>query len=666
MRLFLYITFLLFFVSIRIFSQTDSSFTNARNSIDDILDEPSEELDNSDLLELMEDLLNNPLDLNTANEIELQKIPFVDFSTAKAIVNYRLNYGKFFSTSELFSIPGLNKDLVKKIIPFLTVFSTGEKQTNGDKKTSRKESSALTISLRSRYLNSLQTQAGFLNDNFKGSKPKIYNRFKASLNNRFSFGLLTEKDAGEKSINDFTSGYLELNNFYIMNKIILGDYTIEFGQGLALWSPYGFVKGTDAIYPAKKHARGITSYKNADESNFLRGFAAQYSRGKFDFDFFFSNNNFDARVDSFTNLITSVSSSGFHRTESELNNSNTANERIYGLSTQYKFNNNSVGLLYYRINFSNSFNAKSVFDFKGNAINYYSFYLDYYYKNFNIFGEAAYDGKSVAVISSVQLELFKNFNYVISIRSYPRNYINFHGYGFGEKNGNTSNEFGIYTGLRWRTEYGLLNFYFDQFNFPYPTSTVPFSSSGNELLLSIQTSPIRKLVMNFKFKNENKEISESADNIREIFNRNKRNYRLDIIYDLSSELRIKGRFEYNKISIDRLKLAEDGVLFYQDIKFSPSNNISLGGRIVFFQTDSFQSAVFEYENDLAGILSNIGLFGKGLRWYLISRYRISEGILLSLKYSETFKSGEKSLSSGNSLISGNIDNRLSLQLDVNL
>jgi len=39
---------------------------------------------------------------------------------------------------------------------------------------------------------------------------------------------------------------------------------------------------------------------------------------------------------------------------------------------------------------------------------------------------------------------------------------------------------------------------------------------------------------------------------------------------------------------------------------------------------------------------------------------------ISAKYSETYKPKEKSLSSGNNTINGNLDNRLSLQLDLNI
>jgi hypothetical protein len=60
------------------------------------------------------------------------------------------------------------------------------------------------------------------------------------------------------------------------------------------------------------------------------------------------------------------------------------------------------------------------------------------------------------------------------------------------------------------------------------------------------------------------------------------------------------------------------------------------------------------------------MFGEGMRWYIILRYKPFRIFILSLKFSETYKPKAKTISSGNNEIEGNIDNRVSFQLDVNL
>ena len=62
----------LIFISVPIFAQTDSTSINTENALDDILQEPFEETDNSDLYNDLEQLLDNPIDINSATISDLQ------------------------------------------------------------------------------------------------------------------------------------------------------------------------------------------------------------------------------------------------------------------------------------------------------------------------------------------------------------------------------------------------------------------------------------------------------------------------------------------------------------------------------------------------------------------------------------------------------------------
>ena len=66
-------------------------------------------------------------------------------------------------------------------------------------------------------------------------------------------------------MNDFSSYHLALYNLGIINKLVLGDYLLEFGQGLVLWSPYGLSKGADAVYPIKKRNNIIKPYTSSTD-----------------------------------------------------------------------------------------------------------------------------------------------------------------------------------------------------------------------------------------------------------------------------------------------------------------------------------------------------------------------------------------------------------------
>jgi len=109
--------------------------------------------------------------------------------------------------------------------------------------------------------------------------------------------------------------------------------------------------------------------------------------------------------------------------------------------------------------------------------------------------------------------------------------------------------------------------------------------------------------------------------------------------------------------------SEKGILLFQEIKYLFLQTLNLSARVIFFKTDSYNSRIYEFENDLRGVMTNPPLYGEGMRWYIVSQYRTSFGLNLSMKYSELFKPGERTLSSGDTEIQGNLDNRLSFQVD---
>jgi competence ComEA-like helix-hairpin-helix protein len=651
--------------SIIAFGQSDSTSLNTDDALDDILQEPFEETDNSDLYDQLEQLIKNPIDINSATISELQIVPGLDLSSAQIIINHRKKYGNFFSVYELNAVQGLDNDLVKKIIPFLTVKKPGLK--TDETSTANNIFNNSHLDFRSRMINELQTRQGFTEKKYEGTKPQLYNRLIVRQSNNYQAGFLTEKDPGEKSFNEFTSYHIYAKDISFIHQLVVFDYLLEFGQGLTLWSPYAFSKGADAIYPIKRNARNIRPYTSASENNFFRGVAASFDINNFTLTGFYSKNNFDANIDSLTGEILSTPVDGLHRTESEISKRKTATEKMIGAKVDYNLSGLfKTGILYYKSEFSNPFVSSSVFDHGGEEFSYTAFNYDLIYGNLNLFGEFSYDNTSVASINTLLVSISKSLTFTASLRNYPRIFFSLHGFGFGERSGVTSNEFGIYTGIKWRLPFALLNFYYDQFKFPYATSSIPLPSEGDEFLVDILTKPFSKFELKLRYKIENKEQAEVVENRDQLVKRIKQLGRLELVYYVSNSLRLKGRIEISQYNIDALKETENGFLVFQDIRYLPIKNLNIYGRIIFFKTDSFNSAIYEYENNLTGILTNLAMYGEGTRWYFILKYEITNFLDVSFRYSETYKPKESYFSSGLNEIIGNIDNDIAIQIDLNL
>jgi len=667
----LFITLLFTFFNQHILSQTDSTDANTEQIIYDLLQESTTEGDNEDIYGILEDLSINPIDLNTAELSELQRVPGLTALFSSIIIEHRKKVGAFFSINELYLIEGLPKEIVEKVKPFLTVVHQNiTDETNFEeifKTLWDGWSESVKLSVRSRIINDIQERRGFTENKFEGSSPKIYNRFLFNYGGLIDAGLVAEKDAGEKSLNEFTSFHFAVKNYGIIKTFALGDYTLEFGQGLALWSPYAISKGTNATYPSKRNSKMINPYKSTNENNFFRGAAVTIAYDAFMISGFYSNNFFDANIDSVSRSILSTPIDGFHRTENEIGKKRSARETLYGARVDFVDPNDNInaGILFYSSKFSSPFLQEAPFDLSGDEFSYYSIYYDLYFGRINVFGESAFDGRSIASLVSASFTLDRNFSFVTLVRNYPRNYRNIHSFAFGENPGATQNEFGIYTGFQWRTFLGEINFYFDQFKFPYATFENPLPSSGNEFLFDLRSKPINKIETNLRFKYEKKEITEKIENLASLLPRLRQAIRGEITYEVSNKLRLRSRLEFISYHLDEMNIKEKGLMAFQDVRFSPLQNLSINGRIILFQTDSFNSAVYEYENDLQGILSNVALYGTGIRWYLMIKYKPLKFISLSAKYSETYKPLESKLGSGFSEINNNVDNKVSFQAEIN-
>lgn len=653
-------------ISSSLYSQTDSTVNSDEIIIDDLLDESSTETDNSELMDVIENLTTNKIDLNKATATELQKIPFIDFQNAHSITAHREKYGRFFSKNELYSIDGLSKETVDKILPFIKIDEVVYlPQQNGSNFFTNFYTNSEVI-YRSRIINDLQKREGFIDNKSSGSPIKLYNRFLWKKEDKFQFGLLTEKDAGETSLAEFTSFHFLITDLSIIKYLIIGDYHLQFGQGLALWSPYGFSKGTDAIFPAKKEGSEITPYTSSNENNFFRGAAFESGWKQLKLSAFFSKNFFDATIDSINNSIISTPLDGYHRTISEIARRKTSNESVAGLKLGYTLPQKlSIGFLYYHSSFDKAFQASSLYDRAGSNFNYYSFYYETYFSSLNIFGEFSFDGKSVASINSLQFSNGKDFGFIVSIRNYPRNYTNLHGLEFGEGN-NIQNEFGVYTGVKWKTKVGVINFYFDQFKMPYRSYLNPLPSNGNEFLINMTSKPFNSFETRLIYKYENKEVAVDLENISQMIRRTRQNYRVEFTKSLGNKINLKGRLEYNNFKLEKAGVKEKGIMVFQEIKIIPISSLTINGRFTVFKTDSFNSAIYEYESGIPGVLSNSALYGEGMRWYLTTKYKIVSTVDLSLKYSETYKPHEKTLGTGYATINGNVDNAIILQIDVDI
>ena len=527
------------------------------------------------------------------------------------------------------------------------------------------------ISFRSRFIQSLQQSKGFTDEKYLGTRVKLYQRLKINNGGHLNGGILFEKDAGEQRFNDFTAGNLTISNVSIIKKIILGDYIAEAGQGVVLWRGYDFSKGAEVVLPAKKEGRGVVPYVSSDEINFFRGIALEFQVSDFDAFIFYSKKQRTASTDS-SDVITSFTVSGYFRTEHEIGVRNNVSEKIFGGHASFQFSkDNEIGLTGYRSDLSNILTVDNGRKFLGD--NYSVFALDYHlrFQRMTFFGEWSRGVNTMGGNSGMLLQPIKSVDLIAVYRCYPYEFFSLHGLGFGER-ATTSNETGLYLGMRMRIGRWLkIMSYVDQYRFPRPTSSVVFPSNGNDFLFHTEWNIIPKTEFQVRYQRKISEEKTSARNEYGFSNAvhdnvSAQHVRLHLEYRLNSSVNIRSRIEHVDVHWNRSGKKEKGLAVYQDMKIKQTEKLWWNTRVTFFQTDSYDSRMYEYENDLEGVSSLPGLYGRGVRWYILLHYKFAESFELSAKYADLIRDDVKHLGSGLDELPVNHDNRFSFQIDLSL
>ena len=143
----------------------------------------------------------------------------------------------------------------------------------------------------------------------------------------------------------FISGFFYLADLGPVKEIAVGDYHLEFGQGLTLWSGIAFNRGSSAVQ-VKRFAGGIRPNTSTNENRYLRGAALTLGWKQLAITSFYSSNKLDASLDGIENEVTirSLRTTGLHRTVSEITGKDAVRVQLAGGRFSFNFMNFKIGL----------------------------------------------------------------------------------------------------------------------------------------------------------------------------------------------------------------------------------------------------------------------------------------------------------------------------------
>lgn len=671
---------LIFFIGLPIAQQAQVPDTQYQIEaiIESVTEELGEEYDATLIVEDLEGYALNPLNINTASRDQLSRLHLLNEIQIDQLMTYLETYGPALSIYELNAVEALNPLVLKRMEPFIWF---GPPDEEARTLSEMLEYGRHEIMLRS--LGTLQVAEGYKKREdgtvpFEGNRFRYYSRYRFQSGNDISAGVLAEKDPGEAFFAgtnshgfDFISGHLSIKVSPFIQNITIGDFIIRSGQGLVVWQGFSMGKSLYSLNVSKTN-QGTRPYTSADENQFFRGISTTMNAGNVRLNLFFSKKNRDGNLafsDSLGTYFTSLQSSGYHRTDSEIADKKSAGDLNAGILCSWQLVNLKLGAVFLYRQFDLPFlpvaQLYNRFNFRGKE-NFVSG-ADYLYSkgNYQLFGEAAVSksgGK--ALLQGATAYLHDRIQLSALFRHFDRDYHAMWAAPFSE-NSSAANETGLYFGTHiLPVKFVTLSAYSDIYHSDWIKYTTAGPSGGWDVFAQADFRPTGRFQFYIRYKNEEKDrkflLNEKNVNQPEQF----RKSRFHVQYNLSETIVLKTRFEY--IHYKGLK-AENGRMVYQDVQFAPARYpLNLSARIAWFNTESYNSRIYAYENDLLYTFAIPAYYGEGLRTYLNLKYKLCKKAEVWVKLANTVQNNAESIGSGYNEIAGNQKTELKFQLRLKL
>lgn len=659
------------------FTQIDTSGQEvpdvARQIVEDYLQntESEADFDFNTIFERFEYYRENPINLNTATEIELRELGILSDIQVINLLQYRRDAGELVAIYELQAIPGFDLPTIRTVLPFVTVSGDvddfqvplGRMLYEGDNELYLRWSRVLENQKGYRPLAEGETGSRYL-----GDPNQFYFRYRHQYSNRLSFGITAEKDRGEEFFTgsnkkgfDFYSAHLFLRDYNkTIKAIALGDYGISLGQGLLLFSGFNYGKSVTSV-SIKRSGRTIRPYTSVNEAEYMRGGATTLAFGdRMEMTLFGSYRGRDGNLlepdtsdlDAALRSLSAFDIDGLHRTQAEIDDRNVVNQLTLGGSLKYNIENGHIAANALFDRFDGSLvrtpRPYNQFFFSGDQLLNVSLDYSYIFQNFNFFGETAMsDNGAIATLNGLLIGLDRKIDLAVMYRNYPRDYQALNATPFAETDG-ARNEKGLYLGLEMRPlPNWKINAYFDTWQHPWLRFTTDAPSRGYEYRARVTHYRKRDFDIYIEVRDEIKDrnVQNFETKTNSVIPNRLFQTRIHLSKKVSKALELRSRIDFGFADND-INSYRKGIVLYQDILYRPIGfPLSFTTRFAIYDTDGFAVRYYSYENGLLNFFSVPPYYNKGTRFYINLRYKGIRNMTIEARYAQTYWQDQETVGS---------------------
>ncbi|HUR11027.1 MAG TPA: hypothetical protein VM012_06645 [Flavitalea sp.] len=668
----------------QLFGQEQQSGDENYESNEEQIVNEEEDSDESEMLQRLHGYIKNPLNLNIAADEELALLGLSPFHI-QSLKNHIEKFGQLVSIYELQSVSGWLLNEIYKILPYVCV---REVTSTAGMMRKRFLSGNHFLLLRTSLV--LELAKGFQGDSsnnkYLGDRQKLFVRYQFRSARNLSIGITGEKDAGEKYFRnraptafDFTSYHFMVADRGIFKSFVLGDYTIQAGQGLLIWQGGAFQSGSGVLF-VKRQAAAVRPYTASGEFNFCRGLAFVIGLKRWQLLSFVSNRKLDASLSEIDGsiMVSTVNRSGLHRTRSELEKRNNLKLTSAGICSRYTFSAGHLGVNYVQHRFSLPFFEKrepyAQFQFSGYQMSGYSFDYSITKENVHLSGEMALDSKmNKAITNSLLVALDARVDLALQHRMFQKNYHSFFSSAFADQSAPV-NESGYYAGLSVRpSRKWMVDACFDVAMFPWLRYGTDAPSIKNSGYLQVRYIPLRNIEWSTRLKLQTNLLNANDDSAFHMLIPERRSsWRIDLKYPLSALFTFRHRIEFTWYGTGNNSVQRNaGYLVYCEAFYKPPlKHYGLNMRCQFFETIGYDARVYAYEQDVLYNGYTPSFSGSGFRYYLNLHFQNKKKtssikpvkIDFYFRWAQTLYSKISTVGSGTDEINGNKRSELKLEL----
>ncbi len=664
----------------------------------------SDEVPFEDLYETLLQYYQTPISLNTATREELRALLLLNENQITTLLRHRELNGDLLSVYELQSIEGYDLRTINRILPFVSVQASNTNASRGHlwQRIAREDNNALYL----RYERVLPERQGYTpptlyqgqpTTRYLGSPDKVLLRYRVSHTKDFSLGFSLEKDAGEPLVwdpkngrfgADYVSAHFLVQERGRLKTLALGDYQLQFGQGLLFSSGLGVGKGAETITTLRRSSVGVRAYSSLLENSFFRGGAATYQlRPTVQVSAFASHKNVDANLQQtldslaqFDEFTSGLLYTGFHRTASEIANRHQLAETMGGSNVGYTSRNSNLAIgatgvfTHYGTPLLKRPEVYNKFEFTGRNNLALAVHYSYVWRNLLLFGETARTtGGGLGTVNGLLASLGPLVDAAVLVRHYDPTFHTLYGNAFSENTRNI-NETGVYIGLKVRpVPKWEISAYYDQFRFPWLRYRASAPTDGHDALVRLAYTPTKTSLLYVQLRQRLKPRDLATADLTALYpNRvvplpgEQRRQSLLLYFNtaISTALELRTRLQASRLRDDDNLAWRRGYVLAQDVSYQFNRTLKLTGRYALFDADDYDTRQYVYEQDVLLAVSVPALYGQGTRVYGIAEIRLNRSLTLWLRYAETRYRHQSVVGSGLESIQGSLRNEVKAQLRV--